>query len=124
VRPERGRTKKLIVAFHFQFANQAGWKCEECRKNGLEAKRRCGWLAESGLRGRPGAGKMVWGRRRVFLDTCPRSFVSAESIGLVEAFAAWKLIGSGDFASLPARTADAFCVLENELRAEMSNATE
>jgi len=67
---------------------------------------------------------MVWGRRRVFLDTCPRSFVSAESIGLVEAFAAWKLVGSGDFASLPARTADAFCVLENELRAEMSNATE
>jgi len=60
----------------------------------------------------------------VFLDTCPRSFVSAESIGLVEAFAAWKLVGSGDFASLPARTADAFCVLENELRAEMNNGTE
>ena len=120
MRPERGRTKKLIVAFHFQFANQAGWRCDECRKNGLEAKRRCGWLAET----QPGAGKMVWGRRKVFLDTCPKSFVSAESIGLVEAFGAWKLVGSGDFASLPARTADAFCVLENELRAEMNNGTE
>jgi len=120
VRPERGRTKKLIVAFHFQFANQAGWKCDECRRNGLEAKRRCGWLAET----QRGASKIVWVRRRVFLDTCPRSFVSAESIGLVEAFGAWKLVGSGDFASLPARTADAFCVLENELRAEMNNGTE
>ena len=42
---ERGGTKKLIVAFHFQFANQAGWRCDACRRNGLEKKRRCGWLA-------------------------------------------------------------------------------
>ena len=29
---KRPRTKKLIVAFHFEFSNQAGWKCDVCRK--------------------------------------------------------------------------------------------
>ena len=26
------RTKKLLVAFHFQFSNQAGWECDACRR--------------------------------------------------------------------------------------------
>ena len=117
---EHRRTKKLTVAFHFQLASQAGWKCEDCRKHGLEAKRRCGWLAED----RRGPRKTVWARGRLFLDSCPKSYVTAESVSLVEAFGAWKLVGGGDFAGLPARTVDAFCVLENELRAEMSNGTE
>jgi hypothetical protein len=60
----------------------------------------------------------------VFLETCPRSYVTADSIALVDAFAARKLVGGGDPTALPARTVDAFCVLENELRAEMNNATE
>ncbi len=114
------RTKKLIVAFHFQRANQAGWRCGECRKNGLEAKRRCGWLAEA----ERGPRCMVWARRPVYLETCPRSYITAASMTLVEAFAAWKLLGGGDPGALAARTADAFCVLENELRVEMSNATD
>ena len=119
MRPDGGRTKKLIVAFHFQNGNQAGWRCGECRKDGLEAKRRCGWLAES----QRGARKVVWARRPVYLETCPRSYITAESTTLVEAFAAWKLLGGGDPGSLAARAADAFCVLENELRVEMSHAT-
>ncbi len=120
MRPERGRTKKLIVAFHFQLASQAGWKCAECRKNGLERKRRCGWLAEA----QRGPKTTVWGRRSVFLDSCPKTYITGESMSLVEAFAEWKLLGSSDAGSLPARTADAFCVLENELRTETNNGAE
>ena len=45
--PHRVRTKKLIVAFHFQFSSQAGWRCDVCRRTGLEKKRRCGWLPVS-----------------------------------------------------------------------------
>jgi hypothetical protein len=88
--------------------------------NGLEARRRCGWLTE----GERGPRRVVWARRPVFLETCPRSYITAESTALVEAFTARKLVGGGDPAALPARTVDAFCVLENELRAETSNATE
>ena len=31
-RADAARTKKLIVAFHFQFSNQAGWRCDVCRR--------------------------------------------------------------------------------------------
>jgi len=120
MRFERGRTKKLIVAFHFELAHQAGWKCGDCRKNGLESKRRCGWLPEI----QEDAPKIVWARGSVFLDTCPKSFVTADSTSHIRAFAAWKLLGGSDRAGLTARTADAFCVLENELRAEMDHGTD
>ena len=48
VRAVGGREKKLIVAFHFQFSNQAGWECDACRRAGLEVRRRCGWTARGG----------------------------------------------------------------------------
>jgi hypothetical protein len=44
-----------------------------------------------------------------------------ESIALVQEFHAWKLIGGVDLYSLPARTVDGFCILEQELRAEIKN---
>jgi len=110
----RRRTKKLIVAFHFQFANQAAWRCGQCRKDGLERGRNCGWL--------PGSDKpkrVVWARRSVAIDSCPVSYVSAESDALLQEFQVWKLFGGLDVFNLPARTAEAFCILENELRAEI-----
>lgn len=112
------RTKKLIVAFHFQYANQAGWGCDTCRKNGLETKRRCGWL--------PGGGETagtapVWTRGRTAISTCPKSYITGESISLLEQFYAWKLFGNEDPKLLPARTVDAFVVLEKELVEERAN---
>ena len=65
---ERGRKKKLIVAFHFQFSNQAGWKCDACRRSGLERERRCGWLGWP----HDGRARLRCGRgRRVALDELP-----------------------------------------------------
>ncbi len=57
------------------------------------------------------------------METCPKSLITAESLSLMEAFWAWKLLGAGDLGSLPARTVDAYCVLENELRAEVNDGT-
>jgi len=111
VRAERGRKKKLIVAFHFQFANEAAWKCDECRKNGLELTRRCDWVPEAALTSQ----RVVWAREQVATTSCPISYITAESRALLEEFHAWKLFGSADYQRMSARVAEAIFVLESEL---------
>jgi hypothetical protein len=112
MRVEHRRKKKLIVAFHFQLGNKAAWNCDRCRKSGLETKRRCGWLANNA----DSAPTVVWVRGKVSLTTCPTSYITAESITLLEEFHAWKLVGAGSVYDLPARLVEAIFVLENELR--------
>jgi len=119
VRTRGTRTKKLIVAFHFQFANQAAWKCDECRRQGLEKLRRCGWLNWANEPRR-----VVWARGGVATECCPTSYVTADSAIYIQEFNAWKLFGGSGVYSLPARTVDAFIVLEHELRSEMRRAQE
>jgi hypothetical protein len=111
VRPYRRRTKKLIVAFHFQFSNQAAWKCDPCRKSGLEGKRRCGFASQPVT----GQGSPVWIRGSVVVTSCPKSYVTGQSSTLVEEFFTWKLFGTLNPYELQAKTVDAFCVLEKEL---------
>ena len=111
---EHGRTKKLIVAFHFEFSNQAGWKCDDCRKSGLERKRRCGWLPPDAVE----PPRLVWARRGVSLDTCPKPYITAESLSLVEEFFVrrrWRAIDEKD---LTARQVQAYTILEQQLAAE------
>lgn len=117
MRADRGRKKKLIVAFHFQLGNKAAWNCDACRKSGLERKRRCGWLADD----LDSVVQIVWLRGKVSLTTCPTSFITAESIALMEEFHAWKLCGAGSVYDLPARLVEAIFLLERELRAEGNN---
>ena len=116
--PKRGRAKKLIVAFHFQFANQAAWKCDTCRASGLEKKRRCGWLKHEEL----ASPAIVWARKQVAVSSCPTSYITSESIAMIEEFHVWKLFGVTDANRLPARTVEAIFVLENELRSERNDA--
>lgn len=116
MRSERGGTKKLILAFHFQFADQAGWKCEDCRRAGLEAKRGCAFWEEAGGR----ADRVVWARRGVATQQCPKSVITGESLALLEAFCAWKLAGMTDFRELTAREGEAFWLLERELSKELA----
>jgi hypothetical protein len=118
VRVNGSRKKKLIVAFHFQLGNKAAWSCDVCRKSGLERRRRCGWLPNDD--GDLGSG-IVWVRGTVSLATCPTSYISSESIALLEEFHAWKLLGAGSVYDLPARLVEAIFVLESELRAESNN---
>jgi hypothetical protein len=114
MRDDRGRTKKLTVAFHFYRTSQAGWRCDQCRRQGLDVRRRCGFLAEE----KRGPRKMVWARARVSSEECPKSLVTLESVGLLEKFFAWKFAGGGSLMEMAAKEADAFLILEGEWRAE------
>ena len=104
---------KLIVAFHFLRGDGSRWGCDACRKQGLEARRRCGFLPEE----RRGAKRIVWAGGPASTEECPKSLVTAESMELLERFfaRAW------GWRDPTAREADAFLVLEQELRAEGLN---
>jgi hypothetical protein len=117
MRADRRRKKKLIVAFHFQFSNQAAWKCDTCRSQGLEKKRRCGWLDE----GQRGPERLVWARRQLRLTECPKSLITPQSEEWLERYQVGRVFGFGSMNELPARVVDAFCVLEKELAAERNH---
>ena len=117
MRTYRGRKKKLIVAFHFQFSNQAAWRCDTCRSQGLDIKRRCGWVEAE----RRGPAKLVWARRHVRLTECPKTLITPESEEWLERYQVGRVFGFGDMTDAPARTVDAFCVLERELAAERNH---
>ena len=61
---------------------------------------------------------IVWARGRTTISTCPTSYITSESVALLEEFHAWKLLGTVSFRDLPARLVEAIFILENELRAE------
>jgi hypothetical protein len=82
-----------------------------CRTNGLEKRRRCGWL----LSATPDSGPPVWARKDITLDTCPKSYISAESEALVEEFLVWRRLGGINLAELSARQVDAFMILDRAL---------
>jgi hypothetical protein len=50
--------------------------------------------------------------------SCPTSYITPESLALLDEFQAWKLIGVTDLYRLPARVVEAIFILENELRSE------
>ncbi len=65
---------------------------------------------------------MVWARGKIAAASCPTSYITPESIALLEEFHAWKLIGARDMYGLPARVVEAIFILENELRSEKHDA--
>ena len=114
MRPVGVRKKKLIVAFHFFRSNSAGWKCDACRKSGLEIKRRCGWVPAV----RQTAPHVVWARGAIATDECPTSLITGQSIGWVEEFIVWRRLRPSLPCDLNARQAEAFLILEEQLELE------
>jgi hypothetical protein len=115
VRTGRERKKKLIIAFHFQFSNRAGWNCESCRQHGLETKRRCGFLPED----QRGEQRIVWGRKQTESEECPKSLVTGESLAFVEEFFVRRRLGiQQDFPEMEARKVDAFLILRDQMERE------
>lgn len=53
------------------------------------------------------------------LTTCPKSFITGESLALVENFLTRRKLGSIEASELTAREAEAFVILENILAAEI-----
>ncbi|MGH9659565.1 MAG: hypothetical protein ACRD96_13540 [Bryobacteraceae bacterium] len=117
MRADGGGKKKLIVAFHFEQSDQAGWKCDQCRNAGLEMKRRCGWA--------PGAGetpaRVVWAKGRASADRCPKSVITAQSLDWIERFVVWRRLGALYPEPLGAKDIEAFLVLEQEMTTEGSH---
>jgi hypothetical protein len=60
----------------------------------------------------------VWARKTIAIESCPKSYVTAESEGLVEEFLVRRRLGGIDFDELSARQVEAFLVLEQALAAE------
>ncbi len=122
MRTDGERKKKLIVAFHFTIANQqsqnrAGWNCESCRRHGLEAKRRCGFLPAQ----ERGEARIVWGRGQTHTEECPKSLVTAESLAWLEEFFVRRRLGIADLPDPAARKVDAFLILRDEMEREERN---
>ncbi len=117
MRAERRRTKKLIVAFQFQFSNQAAWNCDSCRKRGLVKLRRCAFEGEEVPKSAP----PVWARRGISTQQCPKSLITAESLRLLEEFQIWKRFGCADVWAMTARTVEAISLLEDQWRKEIES---
>jgi len=66
-------------------------------------------------------GRPVWVRKRAATTVCPVSYITPQSLAWIERFSVWKLMGGAKLESLPARTVEALCVLENEFRKETSD---
>lgn len=65
---------------------------------------------------------MVWARGGVALSVCPVSYVTADSIAILEEFLARKLLSSpGDILEMRGKTVDGFQALESELAGEKAN---
>lgn len=120
MRPIGDGKKKLILAFHFQLSNPAAWKCDACRKSGLEFKRRCGWVPKALVT----PAHIVWSRRQVASDICPTSLITAQSMGWMEEFFVWKRLRLSFPPELSARQAEAFLILEEQLSLEEHGGTE
>jgi hypothetical protein len=79
-------------------------------------RRRCGWV--------PAAletpARVIWARGQVSTDVCPRSFITAQSIGWVEEFLVRKWLRLALPAELNMRQAEAFLILEQQLTLENS----
>lgn len=80
-------------------------------------KRRCGWLPST----LNSPERVVWARGQVSTTTCPKSFITAQSLAWLEAFHGWRSLGLQITDRLEARKADAFLVLSEELAAERRN---
>lgn len=56
----------------------------------------------------------MWARGPVLLTECPQSFIGPGSLTLLEEHQVWRMGGSGDLRSYPAKSVEAFTVLESE----------
>ncbi len=67
------------------------------------------------------SGLPVWARRGVSLGMCPKSYITAESEGMLETYAVMRRLGGVDVATLAARQVDGFAILENAIAKELKN---
>jgi hypothetical protein len=86
----------------------------------LEVTRRCGWAPP----GQQAARHVVWARGRISTDECPKSLITAESLGWVEEFLVWKRLRLALPFDINVRQAEAFLILEEQLDLEKQSGAE
>lgn len=108
MRTQRGRAKKLAVAFWFHLHGEPAWKCDECRAARLELSRKCGFL-----RCTPDPSSApVWAAGGLILAECPKPVITASSLALLAAYVWWKRSGAGFDLQLRTKCAEAFNLLD------------
>jgi hypothetical protein len=85
----------------------------------LEITRRCGWAQG----GQQSISHVVWVRGRISTDECPKSMITAQSMGWVEEFLVSKRLGLTLPFDANVRKAEAFLILEEQLELEKQSAT-
>lgn len=65
-----------------------------------------------------GERRIVWGRKQTQSEECPKSFVTGESLALVEEFFVRRRLGIADSIEMEARKVDAFLILRDEMERE------
>ena len=83
----------------------------------MEIRRRCGWIP----RALETPARVVWARNGAATTTCPKSFISAQSMAWVEEYLVRRKLGQTLIDGLGAREVEAFLILEREMN-EMKNA--
>lgn len=63
----------------------------------------------------------MWARRGVATEICPVSYITGQSLAWIEEYAVWKMLRAPMIEELPAKTVEAFCLLESELGKEASS---
>ena len=85
----------------------------------MDVKRRCGFLPAT----QRGDSRIVWGRAQTHVDECPKSFITGQSLSMLEEFFVSRALGIPPSVALPARTVDAFLVLREQVDREERNGT-
>ena len=63
-------------------------------------------------------GAPVWARKTVAIESCPKSYITAESEGLLEEFLVRRRLGGTSIVELSPRQVEGFLILDQALAAE------
>ena len=63
----------------------------------------------------------MWARKDVAIETCPKSYITAESQTLVEEYLVRRRVNGIKFSELSARQVEAFLILKKALVTEMND---
>ena len=67
--------------------------------------------------------RIVWGRKRMHVDECPKSLVTGESLSLLEEFFVRRRLEIPDSLDLEARKVEAFLILRDLMEKEQRSGT-
>ncbi|MCC6857692.1 MAG: hypothetical protein IT158_03980 [Bryobacterales bacterium] len=60
----------------------------------------------------------MWARKQAALTTCPRSYITSQSIAWLEEFYVWRRLGAMRMEQLTARQVEAYVLIEDQLGQE------